>query len=130
MQNYRKYRHRVTITELVHYNRREGTQMALGILEIMYIILIVLAIGIQVLLYKSKSNNSIIIVNMVFGLLLSYLAFTTFPTNFAVQRTLAIAMGIVAILAVVIKFRSEELVLLSKIALSISIVVSLALLFL
>ncbi|ARF13829.1 hypothetical protein [Sporosarcina ureae] len=104
--------------------------MALSILEIMYIVLIVLAIGIQVVLYKSKSNNSVIIINMLFGLLLSYLAFTTFPSNFAIQRTLAVVMGIVAILAVVIKFRSEELVLLSKIALSISILVSLALLFL
>lgn len=129
MQKYRKYRLHVTITELVN-NRREGTQMALGILEIMYIGLIILAIGIQVVLYKSKTNNSIIIINMLFGLLLSYLAFTSFPTNFTIQRTLAIVMGIVAVLAVVMKFRSEELVFLSKIAFSISIVVSLALLFL
>ncbi|WP_303967311.1 hypothetical protein [Sporosarcina ureae] len=104
--------------------------MALGVLGIIYIILVVIAIGIQVVLYKSKSNNSIIIINMLFGLLLSYLAFTAFPTDFVMQRALAIAMGIVAILAVVIKFRTEELLLLSKIALSISIVVSLALLLL
>ncbi|ARK21169.1 hypothetical protein [Sporosarcina ureae] len=104
--------------------------MALGVLGIIYIILVVIAIGIQTVLYKSKSNNSIIIINMLFGLLLSYLAFTAFPTDFAMQRALATAMGIVAILAVVIKFRTEELVLLSKIALSISIVVSLALLLL
>ncbi|ARF16954.1 hypothetical protein [Sporosarcina ureae] len=104
--------------------------MALGILEIMYIVLVILAVGIQVILYKSKSNNSIIIINMLFGLLLSYLAFTSFPTNFTLQKTLAIVMGIVAILAVIIKFRSEELVILSKISLSISIAVSLALLFL
>ncbi|PID24292.1 hypothetical protein [Sporosarcina sp. P7] len=104
--------------------------MALDILEIMYIVLIIIAIGIQVVLYKSKTNNSIIIINMLFGLLLSYLAFTSFPTNFTIQKTLSILMGIVAVLAVVMKFRSNELVFLSKIAFSISIVVSLGLLFL
>lgn len=104
--------------------------MALGILVMIDIILLVLAIGLQVLLYKSKSNNGIIIINMLFSLILSYLAFTALPTNFTIQRILAIVMGIVAVLAIVIKFRSEEFVLLSKIALSISIVVCLVLLFL
>lgn len=103
--------------------------MALGILVIINVILLVLTIGLQVLLYKSKSSNGIVIINMLFSLILSYLAFTALPTNFTIQRILAIVMAIVAVLAVVIKFRNAEFVLLSKIALSISIVVSSVLLF-
>lgn len=104
--------------------------MALGILVIVNVVSIVIAIGFQVLLYKTKSSNSIFIINMLFALLLSYLAFTAMPTNFTVERTIAILMGIIAVLAVVMKFRSEKLVLFSKMTLSISIVANFVLLFL
>lgn len=104
--------------------------MALGILVIVNIVSIVIAIGFQILLYKTKSSNSIFIINMLFSLLLSYLAFTAMPTNFTVQRTIAILMGVIAVLAIVMKFRSEKLVLFSKVILSISIVVNFMLLFL
>lgn len=104
--------------------------MALGILVIVNIVSIVIAIGFQILLYKTKSSNSIFIINMLFSLLLSYLAFTAMPTNFTVQRTIAILMGVIAVLAIVMKFRSEKLVLFSKVILSISIVVNFVLLFL
>lgn len=103
--------------------------MALGILVIVNIVSIVIAIGFQILLYKTKSSNSIFIINMLFSLLLSYLAFTAMPTNFTVQRTIAILMGVIAVLAIVMKFRSEKLVLFSKVILSISIVVNFMLLF-
>lgn len=106
--------------------------MALGILEILYIIFIIIGIIIQILLYREKneSKNNIFIINMLFVILLSYIAFTSFAINFTVERTLAIVFAVIALLAVGVKVKVEKLAILSKVMLSISIIGNFLLLFL
>lgn len=106
--------------------------MALGILMILYIVLIAAALIIQVLLYKNKneSKNSIFIINMLFAMFLSYLAYTSLPTNFTGQRILTIALAGIAVLAVALKLKSKKHILVSKVMLSVSILASFLQLFL
>ncbi|MDV6377163.1 hypothetical protein ORD22_02660 [Sporosarcina sp. GW1-11] len=106
--------------------------MALGILMIVFIVLLVTAVIIQILLYRSKneSNNYVFFMNMLFGVLLSYMAFSALPMNFTGQRVLAIAWGVVAVLAVVVKLTSGKFIMISKIMLSVAIIGGLVQLFL
>lgn len=62
--------------------------MALGVLQVLIIILIIAAVISQILLYrrKSTSGNSIFIINMLFGILLSYMVFSALPTNYTGQE--------------------------------------------
>lgn len=105
--------------------------MALGVLMILFIVLIIVAITIQILLYigENKSKNSIFIINMIFGILLSYLVFTSLPINYSSQRILAITLGVISILAMVIKLKSQKYILVSRVMLSVAIISSLVQLF-
>lgn len=101
--------------------------MAFGILKIVMIVLIILAVLLQILLYmyKNDSKNIIFVVNMLLGVFLAYLAFTSLPTNYTGQRVLAIAWGIIAILGIILKLADRKLVMASKMMLSIAIIGSL-----
>ena len=99
--------------------------MALGTLMIINIILVIVAIGLQALLYKNKATNTIFIINILFGILLAYMAYTSFATNFTMQRTIAIALGLAPILGVILKFNNEKYILVSKVMISVSILGSL-----
>lgn len=101
--------------------------MALGILMIMYIVLIIVAVVLQVLLYKNKATNTIFIINILFGMLLAYMAYTSFPTNFTMQRIVAIALGLVSILGILLKFNNEKFIVVSRVMISVSILGSLLL---
>lgn len=106
--------------------------MALGVLEIIYIVLVITAVIIQALLYKSKnkSQNNIFIINMLFALLLTYMVFTALPTNYMGQRILVIVLGALSLLAVLVKLKSEKLFLASKVMLTVSVFGNLVQLFL
>lgn len=101
--------------------------MALGILMIIFIVLIITAVIIQILLYRQKgdSKNNIFIINMLLGLLLSYLAYTSLPSNFIEQKILAIAWGIISVLALVVKLSSRKFIVASKVMLTVAILGSL-----
>lgn len=105
--------------------------MALGVLLILFIVFIITAVIIQILLYKSKnkSKNTIYIINMLFALIMSYLAFTSLPTNYTEQRVLATVWGVISILALIIKLSKEKFIVVSKIMLTIAILGSLVQLF-
>lgn len=98
--------------------------MALGILQILFIIVLIAAVLTQVFLYRRKSGtgNGIFILNMLVGILLAYLAFTALPANYTGQKVLAIAWGVIAVVAVVLKMTNEKLVTISKVLLSIAII--------
>lgn len=106
--------------------------MALGMLMIVFIALFIIAGLIQILLYRhgKETKNGIFIVNMLLGILLSYLAFTALPTNFTGQRVVAIVWGVIAVVAVVMKLSSGRFIMVSKILLTVAIVGSLVQLFL
>ncbi len=98
--------------------------MALGILEIIYVVLGISAVAFQYLLYKEKdvANINVYIINVALGLILAYMAFTALPANFTARRTLAIALGVLAIIALLIKDRTKDNSLISKTLLTIAIV--------
>ena len=98
--------------------------MALGLLKVLYIVLVVIAVIIQLLLYRNKNElkNGVFIINMLFGIILSYMIFSSLPTNFTNQRILAIVWGLIATTAVILKLKSEKLIMASKIMLSVSII--------
>lgn len=110
--------------------RKGGIKMALGILMIFNIVLLIVAIGLQVLLYKNKATNTIFIINILFGILLAYIAYTSFPTNYTMQRTIAIGLGLASILGVILKFKNEKNAIMSKVMITVSIIGSLLLIFL
>lgn len=106
--------------------------MALGVLNIIYIVLVIIAISLQVLLYLNKSGrgNSIFILNVVFAIILSYLAYTSLPTNYTSQRFIAIVLGVIPILGIFIKSKSKSFLLGSKLLLTVSILGTFLILFL
>lgn len=81
--------------------------MALGLLAVLFGVLLALAVILQLLLYK-RDDNYIFLLNMVFGIIVSYLAFTGLPTNFTGSRIIALLWGLLAILAMVLR-RKETL---------------------
>lgn len=105
--------------------------MALGVLMVTFIVLFIIAVVLQILLYRrqNKSNNGIFIINMLFGIVLSYLAFTSFPSNYTGQRSLALVFGLVAVLALVLKFTNRKFIFVSKVMLTVTIIGTLVQLF-
>lgn len=96
--------------------------MALGILKIVFFALIILvAIG-QFALYKNRWRQGTIIGNTILGVIISYMAFTSLPSNYTGQRGLALVWGVVALVAFVLDLRSKDTLLLSKILLTISVI--------
>lgn len=98
--------------------------MALGILLIMYIGLAIIALLTQFLLYKDKdlTSNNIYILNMLFSFVLSFVAFTSLPTNEETLRILAISMAFISALAVFLKVSNKRFAMLSKLMLTFSII--------
>lgn len=101
--------------------------MALGTLMILNIVLVIVAIGLQVLLYKNKATNTIFIINILFGILLAYVAYTSFPTNYTMQRTIAIGLGGASILGMILNLSNEKFIVASKVMISLSVFGSLLL---
>lgn len=106
--------------------------MALGVLTIIYIMLIVVALIVQIALYKNKyqSKNGVFIINTLLGIILSYIAYSSLPTNFTGQRILAAGWGIISIIAIILKLSTKKSVMISKTMLSVAIVGGLSQLFL
>lgn len=99
--------------------------MALGSLMILFIVLVILAVILQILLYKnnnrSKNSNMLFIINTIFSLFLSFMAFSALPSNFTGQKSLALAWGALGLLALILKFTSKTPTIISKLMLTISI---------
>lgn len=108
--------------------------MALAVLGIIYVVIIIAVLVMQVLLYKShedSSNINIIFgINMLIGIALSVMAFTSLPSNYVIQRVFAVVWGILAVLGMIINLKRKDLLLISKLLLTTSIIGSLAQLFL
>lgn len=96
--------------------------MALGVLNIMYIILVIVAVIVQILLYmkKDKLNEIIFIINILLVFVASVLAYTGLPSNFVLQRVVAGAWAVIAILAAVLRFKDKKFDFISKIMISIA----------
>lgn len=98
--------------------------MSLEILGIMYAILFTLALVLQVFLYRNKNERKlgIYFLNTILGVLLSYLAFSSLPSNFEGQRIVALIVGALAIIGCFYKFLFRKDKIIGKIMISLSIV--------
>lgn len=99
--------------------------MALGTLGIIFVVLIVLAILLQVLLYKS-SSKIVFLLNVLLSLLLSALAFTALPSNYTGERVVAIFWAVLAIIALIVNLKVKESSSTGKLLLTVSILGGLA----
>lgn len=104
--------------------------MALGSLEIFFLVLILVAIVLQILLYKnykqSKSLNLVFIINMVFVILLSYIGYTALPVNFVGQKIMALAWLLIAIIGIQVKLKTNQSLMVSKLIFTVATVGALA----
>ena len=107
--------------------------MALGSLAILYLIIIVSALALQVLLYKTntspKKQGLYYILNLVFSFILSFIVYTSLPSNFINEQRLALLWSGIAIVGFVIRINRKDSNLLSHIMVTIAIVGSLVQLF-
>lgn len=106
--------------------------VALGVLEVVFVVLVVIAVILQISLYKSnsKKQNAVYIGNIALGIILSYLAYTSLPVNFTAQRSLTIGLGALVLLAFLLKFIIKKHEFISKWLLSIAVIGSFIQLFL
>lgn len=95
--------------------------MALGYLGILFGVLALAALIAQFLLYKTTNNNGIFIFNVVIGITLSFLIFTSLPTNYTTQKYLSLIWGALAVLAIIIKSINIKNLKVSKVMLTVSL---------
>lgn len=99
--------------------------MALGSLNILYMILIVLAIIGTVMIYIKKGNditgNGIFSAVSLLGLIISWFNYTALPSNYTGSRIIALGWGILSLIAVIIKFTSKDKGSIARFVLTISV---------
>ncbi len=99
--------------------------MALGILAIIYIVIIIAIISSQILLYKTNTkleNEGIyFMLNIILIFILSYIVYTSLPTNYAIQKILSLVWSGLAALAFMIKINTNKTLMIAKIMLTIGI---------
>lgn len=100
--------------------------MALGILQIIFMVLAVLALVGQFLLYKGSKNDSInqwvFLFNTLLSMGISFFIYSGLPSNFLGQKALAAGWGLLAIVAFLLKWQLPQTLSLSKILLTVSII--------
>lgn len=99
--------------------------MALGILLIMNIIIVLGVIIAQFFLYQDRSSMKFFMINMALGILLSFLAFTSIPTNFTAWRMLSLGLGILPLIAFYLH-KQEKNDIIARVLLSVAIFGNLA----
>jgi multisubunit Na+/H+ antiporter MnhE subunit len=96
--------------------------MALGILRILFWVLALSVVVAQFLLYKTTNNNGAFIFNVILGIILSFLIFTSLPENFIAQKYTSLIWGALAIIGIVCKTMNIKNITISKIILTVSVV--------
>lgn len=100
----------------------------MAVLLMMYIVLFILAIFFQYLLYRSDAPNNVYLMNMSLAIFLTFIAFTSFPSNYIGRKLLAVIFGLSGASALFVKSKTNQ-ALIPKLMLSISILGSFILLF-
>ena len=100
--------------------------MALGLLAIIFIVLGALSLLFQILLYKGNDNTKnyslIFMLNVFLGVVLSFLVYSSLPSNFIGEKIIAAALGLLAIFAIGVRVKIEKHSMVSKTMLTISII--------
>lgn len=98
-------------------------EMGLGTLEIIYTLLFLISGISQVFLYISiyRNKKSIFIINMLIGLVLSWIVYSSLPSNYMIWRSIAVLIGLSGIIGFFLKLKNNKYNLLSKLMISISV---------
>lgn len=102
------------------------------VLLYMYIFILALSFAAQILLYykgKEPTKKWIYIFNMGVAILLSWFAFTAMPSNFYIQRGIAMFAHTLPIVAVILKLKDEKFSRISKLLLTGSLLINFTQLF-
>lgn len=94
--------------------------MALGVLYIMNIIIVLGVIIAQFFLYKDRSSMKFFMINLALGVLLSFLVFTSLPTNYTGQKMFALVLGVLPFVGLYLKTQDKN-DLLARVLLSVAI---------
>ena len=95
----------------------------MDVLLIMFIAIVIAAVILQILLYSKKAENStIFILNLVLILVISFITFTGLPTNYTMQRIIAVAWSALGVIALLLKSKGANAIGTSKILLTIAMV--------
>lgn len=81
--------------------------MALGYLMIFIVGLLVVGILLQLFLYR-KDTDLLAFLNTIYGLLLSYVIYTSQPSNYTLARLLALMWGILGLMGSYIYFKLNK----------------------
>ena len=98
------------------------------VLLIIYGVIGIATVAAQYSLYKANPENTVYSINLGIGLILTFIAYTSFPSNETTLKMLAIIFGVIGIAAIYLKSVSDQ-PLLPKVLLSFSIIANFVLLF-
>ena len=100
-------------------------------LLIIFSVLMILVVVLQLLLYRSKNkdNNTIFALNFLMSLLISCMAYTSLPDNYTTSKMIVIGIGMISVLAVVLRLIKKVQIRTSNIILTVSIICSLIMMF-
>lgn len=104
--------------------------MALGVLGILFWVLALSVVVAQFLLYKNTNSNGAFIFNVILGIVLSYLIFTSLAENLVTQKYISLVWGALAIVSMILKTINIKNINISKIMLTVSVIGGLVHLFL
>lgn len=103
----------------------------MGILLIIFGILLVSAILLQLLLYGSKYRESRIVFlgNVALAIVIAFMSYTSFPENYGVAKFIALALGLLSLLGLILRYTDKRDKTMSNILVSISLIFGLIYLF-
>lgn len=85
--------------------------------------IIIATVILQLLLYSNKKDtNKIFILNFVLLLVISFITFTGLPSNYTMQRIIAVAWSALGVIALLLKSKGANAIGTSKILLTIAMV--------
>lgn len=103
------------------------------LLIIIYLVLFILSVGsIFLLFYKNGeilSNKIFLSLVAITMILIPFIAFTSLPSNFLLERAITGAIGVIGVIAFVAQIVRKESSLIARIIMAISIVINFFLLY-
>lgn len=95
----------------------------MDVLLMIFTAIIIATVILQLLLYSNKKDtNKIFILNFVLLLVISFITFTGLPSNYTMQRIIAVAWSALGVIALLLKSKGANAIGTSKILLTIAMV--------
>ncbi len=95
----------------------------MDVLLMIFTAIIIATVILQILLYSNKKDtNKIFILNFVLLLVISFITFTGLPSNYTMQRIIAVAWSALGVIALLLKSKGANAIGTSKILLTIAMV--------